>query len=59
MTAKDDDRVIHQTHDCIARVRQRDAIADASAVQCLPIAQSPKNHTEGSPRHSTVHSDFL
>ena len=26
---------------------------------CEPVAQSPKNHTEGSPRHSTVHSDFL
>ena len=26
---------------------------------CEPVAQSPKNHTEGSPRRSTVHSDFL
>ena len=39
MPAKNDDRLIHEADQRITRVRQRDAVADARAVQLLALTE--------------------
>jgi hypothetical protein len=41
MPAKNHDRPIHQAHQRIPRVGQRDAVADPGAVQFFPLLQRP------------------
>ena len=47
MPAKHHDRLVHQAHQGIARVRQRDAVADAGAVQLLALMQRAQQRLPG------------
>ena len=40
--SKDDQGVIHEPHQSVARVRQGDAVTDAGAVELLAFAQRPQ-----------------